>query len=142
MGFFSSLSDILFKTMDYAMKEADRQQKEQDRAEAKMATKSDSQLSDIYKGKSTVAEKKAASQEFSSRVEAEKAKLGKYTNDQQLKSIAKDESKTLSERKAAYEVYKEKEEMRKKWWEQIPLHLTRTDMDFAALAEKSFTLVN
>ena len=113
MGFFDTLSNILSKAMDFAATETERYQKEQDRAEAKMATKSDSQLSDIYKGKSTAAEKRAASQEFASRVESEKAKLGKYTNDQQLKSIAKDESKTLSERKAAYEVYKEKEEMRK-----------------------------
>lgn len=114
MGFFDFLTDVLSKTMDYAVKETERIQKEQDRAEAKMSTKTDAQLSEVYKGNSTRAEKKAASQEFASRVESEKAKLGKYTNDKQLKSIAKDESKTLSERKAAYEVYKEKEEMRKK----------------------------
>ena len=75
MGFFDFLSDVLSKTMDYAVKETERIQKEQDRAEAKMATKTDKQLSDVYKGNSTLAEKKAAVNEFSSRVEAEKAKI-------------------------------------------------------------------
>ena len=114
MGFFDVISEILSKTMDFAVEQNDKYQREKERAESKMTTKSDSQLSEIYKGKSTSAEKRAASQEFASRVEAEKAKLGNYKSDQQLKSIAKDESRSLSERKAAYEKYKEKEEMRKK----------------------------
>ena len=37
MGFFDFLSDVLSKTMDYAVKETERIQKEQDRAEAKIA---------------------------------------------------------------------------------------------------------
>ena len=114
MGFFDFLSDVLSKTMDYAVKETERIQKEQDRAEAKMATKTDKHLSDVYKGNSTLAEKKAAVNEFSSRVEAEKAKISRYKSQQDLKDMAKDQSRTLSERKAAYETYKENEEKRKK----------------------------
>lgn len=98
MGFL----DLIFGLFEVASNKAQEMQKEAD----KMAAKSDDELKNAYRS-SNSSTRYAAGSEFKSRVEAQKSNLGNNKSQQQLKSIAQDESRTLSERKAAYDKYQE-----------------------------------
>lgn len=98
MGFL----DFVFDLLKVASNKAEEMQKQAD----KMSAKSDDELRNAYHS-SNSSTKYAAGNEFKSRVEAQKSNLGNNKSQQQLKSITQDESRSMSERKAAYDKYQE-----------------------------------